>query len=366
LGGINGEDFGLSVAIEGDYIVIGAPHVIAGFQGGHGRAFNFRRYDRGTPDDPLDDVWGEDAWLTSPDERRDGDHYGRSVSISEGAVLVGRPGDEHISGSAYLYRKENEVWRHVGSLSPSDSVLSDQFGKAVSLSGPVALVGAPQRSDDGTGSGAAYIFRESGGAWLEEAKLTASDGALGDFLGATVSIAGDYAVAGAYGDDDAGPSSGSAYAFEGAGNAWSNETKLTASDAVSNDSFGQAVAANGDMILVGAPRDDFFGAAYLFVRKCDQWVEERKLVASNRPSPDIVGASVALSERYAFTSAAGKVYVFVLPSAAKSLRDFSAFQLCFRAEDQQLSNECEALDLAPDGRIDGSDLSEFLALFAGP
>ena len=79
-GGLDGEDFGLSVAINGDFIVVGAPHIIAGsIGGGYGRAFVFRRQDPGTPDDPLDDQWWQDAHLTSPDELRYGDEFDLSV-----------------------------------------------------------------------------------------------------------------------------------------------------------------------------------------------------------------------------------------------------------------------------------------------
>jgi len=95
----------------------------------------------------------------------------------------------------------------------SDGADFDWFGISVSISGDYALVGASKDDDNGSDSGSAYIFKRSGTSWAEEAKLTASDGVSGDEFGYSVSISGDYAIVGAFRDDDNGLSSGSAYIF---------------------------------------------------------------------------------------------------------------------------------------------------------
>ena len=82
-----------------------------------------------------------------------------------------------------------------------------------SISGDVAVVGAYGDDDNGSYSGSAYIFRREGNTWTQEAKLTASDGAASDYFGRSVSISGDFVVVGAYRDDDNGGYSGSAYIF---------------------------------------------------------------------------------------------------------------------------------------------------------
>ena len=89
----------------------------------------------------------------------------------------------------------------------------DGFGDSVSVSGDVAVVGAILDDDNGEFSGSAYVFRYDGAVWVEEEKLTASDGAAEDFFG-SVSISGDVALVGAWGDDDNGSDSGSAYVFD--------------------------------------------------------------------------------------------------------------------------------------------------------
>jgi hypothetical protein len=96
----------------------------------------------------------------------------------------------------------------------SDGAAEDQFGNSVSISGDVALVGAPYDDDNGNASGSAYVFRGNCSSWVEEQKLLASDGAAFDWFGLSVSISGDVALVGAFADDDNGRLSGSAYVYE--------------------------------------------------------------------------------------------------------------------------------------------------------
>ena len=127
------------------------------------------------------------------------------------------------------------------------------------------VIGVDADDVNGGNSGSAYVFERDGfGNWSEVQKLTASDGAVNDRFGGSVSISGDYAMIGAYGDDD---SAGSAYIFDrnGAG-VWSEVGKLTASDRAEFDRFGGSVLISGNTLLVGAYTDDgnglFSGSAY--------------------------------------------------------------------------------------------------------
>ena len=97
-------------------------------------------------------------------------------------------------------------------LTASDGAAGNNFGYSVSVSGNVAIVGAYD-DEIGTGSGSAYIYRWKGTSWVEEQKLTASDGAEGDYFGYSVSVSGNVAIVGAYFDDDKGDASGSAYIY---------------------------------------------------------------------------------------------------------------------------------------------------------
>ncbi len=120
----------------------------------------------------------------------------------------------------------------------ADGDSSDYFGWSVSISGETAIVGAYQDDDHGSDSGSAYIFVRNGEQWVEQAKLTAADGASDDYFGYTVSISGDTAIVGAYDDDDHGSDSGSAYIFVRNGEQWVEQAKLTAADGASYDYFG--------------------------------------------------------------------------------------------------------------------------------
>jgi hypothetical protein len=111
-------------------------------------------------------------------------------------------------------------------------------------------------------TGAAYVFTRSGTTWTQQQKLTASDPASNDLFGVSVSVSGDTVVAGAYGKSG---SQGAAYFFTRSGTTWTQQQKLTASDAATNDLFGISVSVSGDTVVVGAyGENNFTGAAYVF------------------------------------------------------------------------------------------------------
>ena len=213
------------------------------------------------------------------------------------------------------------TWSEQQKLTASDAAWNDDFGTSVALSGDTAVVGAPFDDDAGSASGSAYVFVRSGTRWSQQQKLTASDAAPNDDFGLAVALSGDTAVVGAIGDDDAGRDSGAAYVFVRSGTRWSQQQKLTASDAASNDLFGISVAVSGDTAVVGAYADDDAGgdsgAAYVFVRSGTRWSEQQKLTASDAAAGIRFGNSVAVSGDTAVVGAYAddSAYVFVRPSA---------------------------------------------------
>ena len=163
-----------------------------------------------------------------------------------------------------------DPWFEQAKLTASDAAADDLFGSSVAVSGDTAVVGASATTPSpALNAGSAYVFVRSGGAWTQQAKLTASDAAADDKFGYTVAVAGDTAVVGAASDDTlAGTEAGSAYVFVRSGGAWTQQAKLTASDAAAFDHFGWSVAVAGDTAVVGG-RDDTSPsrAAYVFVRR---------------------------------------------------------------------------------------------------
>ncbi len=177
------------------------------------------------------------------------------------------PGPGADCGSAYVYlRTGTGGFVLQAKLSATDAAASDAFGTSVAVTEDQLVVGSPSRDAGALAdSGAAYTFTRAGAVWTERATLTASDAAAGDLFGFSVGISGGLLAVGAYGDDCAagGSNCGAAYLFSNSTGAWLEVSKLVASDAAAANALGRAVAISGDSTIAGA-----YGAsaAYVFVR----------------------------------------------------------------------------------------------------
>jgi hypothetical protein len=256
-------------------------------------------------------VWA-DAPLVNKLVASDGapdDYFGWSVSVSSDVCIIGADGDDNggvNTGSAYIFRFQDPNWVEEVKLTAFDGEAEDYFGWSVSVSGEVCVVGARGDDDNGLASGSSYVFRFDGEQWIEEAKLTASDGETWDHFGHSVSISGNVCIVGAKNDYDNGDGSGSAYIFRYDGAEWIEEQKLTASDADSWDNFGVCVSMNPDVCLVGARGNDgYAGAAYVFRYSEPNWIQEAKLVAFDRAENDWFGTSVAIDDDVCVVGAVG-------------------------------------------------------------
>ncbi|ETR69464.1 MAG: PKD domain-containing protein [Candidatus Magnetoglobus multicellularis str. Araruama] len=290
---------GSSVSISGDYAIAGA---YGDGDNGYksGSAYIFRR---------DVDTWVEEVKLLASDGEA-GDQFGSSVSISGDYIIVGAYENDdngYKSGAAYIFRLDGDSWVEQAKLLPSDGAERDSFGSSVSISGGYVIVGAQYDDDNGNNSGSAYIFKLDGGSWVEQVKLLASDNAAGDFFGCSVSISGNYAIVGTDGDDENGNASGSVYIFRRDGDAWMEEAKLLASDGEAGDRFGASVSVSGDNITVGAYGDDEngyrSGSAYIFIKDGDTWVKHVKLLPSDGSENDSFGSSVSTSGGYVIVGA---------------------------------------------------------------
>lgn len=240
-------------------------------------------------------VFGETK-LTASDGA-EGDRFGRAVAVAGERLAVGAVHDDNLNGTdagaAYLYEPDGSGGWTETKLTASDGENGDWFGSAVAISGDRLVVGAER---EGGAVGAAYVleFDETAG-WVEQAKLEASDGGVGDQFGISVAISGDRIVVGARGDDDNGTDAGAAYVYEADGNGGWTETKLLASD-LEAGWFGHSVAISGDRIVVGAFRSDLSpGAAYVYEPDGSGGWAETKIMASDGQDNDQFGISVAVS-----------------------------------------------------------------------
>jgi len=245
------------------------------------------------------------------------DEFGVSVSVSGDVALVGAESNGCAAGiqcgAAYVYRFNGVSWIEEQKLTAFDATPRDFFGVSVSISGDVAIVGAPQPGcANNVPCGAAYVYRFNGIAWVQEQKLTGSDLPGDSRFGRSVSVDGNVVVVGAYLSYCAVGYCGAAYVFRFNGVTWLEEQRLTASDAAGNDRFGISVSVNDGVALVGAPGVNCAGslhsdcgAAYFYRFDGLRWVEEQKLIASDafRNSRRFFGRSVSVSGDLALVGA---------------------------------------------------------------
>ncbi len=319
------DEFGYSVALDGDIAVVGAP----GNNSGQGAAYLFTRDSNG---------WGSPVTLTAATGAAN-DAFGHSVAVDGDTVVVGAykhdfndgGGPVAESGAAYVFtwtattdsdtNVTTYAWEETATLVPSDRNASDEFGISVAIDVDTIVIGKE------AGPGAAYVFSRTSTTdpitnvttyvWgeaeaahrIETAKLTATDGANGDGLGISVAIDGDTVLVGAHKYHvptitDSVADSGGVYVFNKTGDSWSTGTEtalLTAADAAASDEFGMSVAIDDDSVVIGAHKHDAngradAGAAYIFSRdsRSGWWSEAARLVASDGSANDGFGVSVAV------------------------------------------------------------------------
>jgi hypothetical protein len=192
--------------------------------------------------------------------------FGDRVHMDGTVAIVGAYG-HYASGSptgaAYIFRHDGQGWTEEQRLMASDGGALDEFGRAVAIDGDVAVIGAPNEGNPGTGlpigQGAAYVFRRTSGVWSEDSKLMDLEGAPSDKFGAAVAISNGLAVVGSPSDDDAGTQSGSAFVFGDDGLGWVEQLQLNAPEGSGAGKFGHSVARFGGQAVVGA----LSGAAFL-------------------------------------------------------------------------------------------------------
>jgi len=319
-------EFGFSVAISGDTVVIGAPLDDTGGNGDQGSAYVFTRSGA---------VWTQQQKLTAQDGAAN-DFFGFSVAISGETVAVSAFGDDiganENQGSAYVFTRSDTTWTQQQKLIANDGEAGHFFGRSVAISGDTVVAGENlDKVGANEAQGSVYVFTRNGTVWTQQQKLIAADGEAGDFFGLSVAISGDTVVVGAP-DDDIGANfgQGSAYVFTRSGAVWTLQQKLTSDDGEAIDLFGSAVALSGDTLAVGAELDNIDGnvgnpgqgSAYVFARTGAVWTQRQKLIADDGEAVDSFGFAVALSGNAVAVGAPmddinanrdqGSAYVFVL------------------------------------------------------
>lgn len=279
------------VAIDGDTILVGASGARIGGSLGQGAVYVFAR---------SGSAWTQRAKLTATDGRY-GDGFGGTVALSGNTALVGaisaEVGQNPDQGAAYVFVRSGETWLQQARLTASDAGERDRFGGAVALEGDTALVGADYDAIEGNGAqGSVYVFARSGTVWTEQAKLTASDGTPGSGFGRSVALQGSTALVGAwYAWEIGGPREGSAYVFARSGSAWTQQQKLVPGEPDTVPGFGAAVALDDGRALVGARWGNAGrGAAFVFASNNGSWTRQAVLTRATGVVGESFGLAVAL------------------------------------------------------------------------
>jgi hypothetical protein len=287
------DQFGYAVAIAGSTAVVGAWPKDGGSGDRAGAVYIFER-NLGGPN-----AWGQATKLTASDSTGF-ELFGYSVAVSGDSVLIGAPADDNFGptiGAAYVFQRDAAVtggWRETQKILPTDSAPLNKFGGAVSLSNGTAVIGAYWDDTNGNEAGAAYVFAQDNSNpdnWNQVAKLTASDGAAGDWFGQATAISNDVAVIGALQDDDRGTSSGSAYVFRkhADGGDWGQVAKIVGFDTAGSHDMGASIAVSGNMAVAGAPGQGFSGN------------DPGKAYAFTIPEPSTAALAALALFRYAFS-----------------------------------------------------------------
>jgi len=317
--------FGHSVAISGDYAIVGTYGDDTGADNA-GSAYIYVR--SGT-------TWSLQATLDNPVPAVY-DRFGVSVAISGDYAIVGMHGDDtgaDNAGSAYIYARSGTTWSLQATLNNPTPAASEWFGNSVAISGDYAIVGASGDDTGATEAGSAYIYVRSGTTWSLQATLNNPVPAGSDWFGHSVAISGDYAIVGAYGDDTGATDAGSAYIYVRSGTTWSLQSTLNNPTPADGDIFGHSVDISGDYAIVSATYNDTgatdAGSAYIYVRSGTTWSLQATL---NNPTPTgrgQFGRSAAISGDYAIVGAhgddtgandAGSAYIYVRSGTTWSLQ----------------------------------------------
>jgi hypothetical protein len=305
--GAQWDDFGYAVALsaDGNTALAGASYDDPGVQADQGSAYVFAGGGAS---------WSQQERLVAWGEGGEGSRFGYAVALSAdgNTALVGAPNDDvsfkNNQGSAYVFARSGALWSQQARLIASDGAAEDEFGWVVTLSadGNTALIGVPfDDVGDHESQGSAYIFARSGTSWGQQAHLFAPDGETSIRFGYAVALSadGNTALVGSPDENVSGNFfQGSAYIFARSGTSWSQQARLISLDGAAQDSFGSAVALNadGNIALVGAPRDDIGynynqGSAYVFARSGMSWSQQAHVFASGGWQDDHFGNAVALS-----------------------------------------------------------------------
>ena len=283
-----GAGYGVAISMYGNRMLVGASSA-RGATDSTGKAYLYEL---------IDGEWQRIAALQASDGQRF-DGFGRSLFLEDGIAIIAASADDdraNAAGSVYVFRESPTGWVQERKLYASDAAAQDGFGSSVAYSDGVIVVGANGDDDQGDLTGAAYVFEDLDGTWVETRKLLAPDAAAEDYFGNSVAATNGYIIIGSENSDRVGPDSGVVYVYARA-TGWNFHQDLVPADAERWDQFGYSIAAAQDALLIGARGDDdrgnSSGSVYHYRLESDTWTFVEKTVPDDLGLADQFGATVA-------------------------------------------------------------------------
>ena len=309
--GQTSDNFGCAVAIDGDYVIIGAQQNDSNsIESGSAYIFHL---DNG--------VWVEQQKIFASDGIYEG-YFGISVSISGSHALVGCG---HNSESVYTFYRQGSIWSEQQIITASDGQAGDYFGFALEVDDNIAVIGAKGDDDCSTNSGAVYVYNYIGGTWIFDEKLKVTEGFsyCSDRFGTSVTLGGGRIAIGAIGDDDNGSFAGATYIYKKILGEWQQIQKIIPTEIDGGDHFGSSVDISGNYLVIGA--DNFTadnvnsGGVFCYKLASDVFEKQFVMTASDGSPGDDLGCSVAISGKTIVSGAfladdygsnSGSAYIF--------------------------------------------------------
>jgi len=270
--------FGQAVATDGDLVVIGEPN------NPHqpGVAYIY---------DKTSGEWAESTKLSASDGEFN-NRFGSALTVSDGHVVVGAPGQYDERGAVYLFRKSDNKWKEVKTFALPDSVRGAGFGSSVLLHDNHLFVGAPSAADT---LGSVFVYEKSGdGKWTQRTEIVSPDTTTGTGFGSSLDLQDGTLLVGAPGREG-----GAVFVFKSESDnlsSWTEKTMLTNRRLSSRAGFGSTLGIQDDMILIGAPRQaSFSGVVFVYTRdeETAEWNSNGRLVAFDGEPRHQFGSSMA-------------------------------------------------------------------------
>jgi hypothetical protein len=235
----------------------------------------------------------------------------RQYVISGDTLVCGSPRDDEMgtsAGALFVFERNAggpSAFGQTAKLLFSNPVPWAGFGRRIAMDGD-RIVAQEVQGSPGAGRGFVVLRGDLGGAgaWGEEGQLLDPGNGSPYLFGDSIAIDGDVVVAGSPGEFTAGPGTGAAHVFQFDGTAWNKVKKLAPLSLAPSDYFGSAVAIGGEVIAVGAPRDDNAsgtdaGSVHVFHRDGggpDNWGHVAELFSPTGAAGQLFGSAVAADE----------------------------------------------------------------------